>query len=196
MPHARADAGNFWQQGYTGTVATTTDTFWVNTTTQTTNGINAGVWQLWNNGTAAYFSNGAVRVAVDPGWTPEQRWDQARRALISRNRSRAGLMRRRIAERVADELLLSQLSPEQREEYQRLQRFHVVADGKTYRIRRGWAGNIDLIEDDRVAERWCVHPARTVPVPDNLLAQKLMIESGLADELREIANVSTIRRAA
>lgn len=169
-----------------------TDPFWtVTATTATTT--SGEVWAAWaTSGTASTtFVN--CTFGAD-GFTPQA--ISRRDDLIARNRRRAADLRRKRAERTAEALLRSQLTAEQRAEYDRLQRFHVVVGDRTYRIRRGWAGNIDLIEDGAAVERWCVHPRQSVPVPDNLLAQKLMLECGQADELRRIANVTPLRRAA
>lgn len=182
-----------WVNGTVTTVDTSYDPFWTQGTTGTANVVNANVWASWNTNHYTTGSNYRPEPALPT-------WEQKRQRLILSNRSRARHLRykieRRAAERTAEELLLSQLTVEQREEYERLQRFHVIVGDKTYRLRRAWAGNLDVIEDGTIRERWCVHPREQVPVPDNLLAQKLMLESGAAEELRQIANVTPMRRAA
>lgn len=198
-PTAWSYVGTAASSGVTGIYQTqTNDSFWtVGTGGYST--YNNNVWTVWQttNTTAA---NRVVRTRAVDTRTPEERkrdeWKAAQARIISSNRHRAATLRRRIADREAERLLVSQLTPEQRDELERLDRFHVIAGDKTYRIRRGWAGNIDLIEDDQIVERWCVHPARQIPVADSMVAQKLMIESGCADELRGIANVTAMRRAA
>lgn len=189
------------------------DTFWVpiETTTATTS-INTNVWHQWvvTTDTGSVTPNEVrIRHGMQPmevtitnnvggAWPAQQR--DPREELIRRNRIRAAQMRsrikRRAADRVALDLLMSLLTPEQRDEYERLKRFHVVGnDGKVYRLRRGWAGNLDVVENaqsEDVIERWCVHPRSSVPAEDNLLAQKLMLETD-AGELRRIANVTPIR---
>lgn len=169
-----------------------TDPFWQRTAT-TSSGItfNDRIWTVWNdNPQRGQWSTVPLRRSkpaevVDPAVV-------ARDRLITNNRMRSAELRRKVAERKADELLKSQLSPEQLADYERLQHFHVIADGKVYRLRRAWAGNIDLIEEDKVVERWCVHPSTSIPVPDSLLAQKLMLECGQAADLRRIANVERL----
>lgn len=101
-----------------------------------------------------------------------------------------------IANAKAEKLLLQHLTPEQRDEYQRLKRFHVhLPDGRVYRIQKGWAGNVKLVEsaeDERVLESLCIHPRIRCPDQDNMLAQKLMLEHS-EEEFRRIANISRYR---
>ncbi len=155
------------------------------------NTISNHVWTTWNTST----TNGSLgyRGTAPPDTRTE--WEKRRDRLVLQNRNRARYMRTRVAKRTAEELLLSTFTVEERDEWEALDRVTVIApDGATYRIRRGWAGNIDVIEgDDEIVERWCVHPSRPIPEADNVLGQKLMIESGHADELRGIANVTRLQ---
>lgn len=92
----------------------------------------------------------------------------------------------------AEALLLSTLNEEQREEYQRLRRFHVETESRIYRIQYGRAGNVKVVHDkdaDFHLEALCLHPTEMVPNPDTMLAQKLLLEADEA-EFREIANIS------
>lgn len=92
----------------------------------------------------------------------------------------------------AEALLLSTLNEEQREEYQRLRRFHVETDTRIYRIQYGRAGNVKVVHTKDAEfhlEALCLHPTDRVPNPDTMLAQKLLLEANEA-EFREIANIS------
>lgn len=92
----------------------------------------------------------------------------------------------------ADVLLNTILNAEQRTQFAR-NRFFEVVTGSTgatrrYRIKHGWAGNIFLLDDKgREVEIFCLHPHTPVPVADNLIAQKLLLETDEASFLR-IAN--------
>lgn len=185
-------------------IGTTSGTFWDFNTTATSGTLNNSVWSNWATNTGILTTN-EFRVAN--GLSPCDYYPlrsivvDPREELIRANRVRAQRLRarvqRRAAAHAADELLTSLMTDEQRDEYQRMARIHVVApDGKRYRIRRGWAGNLEVIDnEDRPVERWCVHPRVSVPEADNMIAQKLMIESGRADELRRIANVTRLHVA-
>lgn len=104
---------------------------------------------------------------------------------------------RKIAENKAYDLLMRHLTPEQRDEYERLERFHVVAPGgNIYRIKRGSHGNIKLLEDDgeglREVESLCVAPGGAIPAFDSMLAQKLWLETD-EKEIRRVANIRSLR---
>lgn len=105
---------------------------------------------------------------------------------------------REIAEDKAEHLLMSVLTPEQRDEYHRLQSFRVhTPSGNIYRVKRGRMGNLKRIELDsegreKVVETLCVHPRINVPNQDTMIAQKLMLETN-EDELRALANISRYR---
>jgi len=89
-------------------------------------------------------------------------------------------------------LLLEHLTPEQRETFRNNDWF-VVDGGKSktkYRIhsRGSLMANIDVIKDDKTLHRLCAHcDVHAIPLGDQLLAQKLMLEFD-EDEFLRIAN--------
>lgn len=112
-----------------------------------------------------------------------EREEQARKVL---EKSKAA---REAAEKCARELLLSVLSEEQRKEYERDKAFHVEAkDGTRYRLKHGWAGNVEELNELGIAiARYCIHPNVQIPEADNLVAQKLMLETD-PERFRRTAN--------
>jgi hypothetical protein len=96
------------------------------------------------------------------------------------------------ARKRAREWLLSLLTPDQREVFQR-NKWFVVEGGKTkrrYRIRADnyLVANIDVLDGDVVTHRLCAHSDLSeLPLEDHLVAQKLMLESD-EDEFLKIAN--------
>lgn len=154
---------------------------------------NNGIWQNWN--TANKVQSVFLALAVSPEAMKRQEEDSKRRALCSANRLRSQRLRKKIAEKAAEGLLLSTLNEEQREEYMRLQRFHLIVGDRKYRIRKGMHGNIDVIEDNNIVERLCVYAQGGVPEQDNMLAQKLILETD-EEHLRQTANITLMRRAA
>jgi hypothetical protein len=100
------------------------------------------------------------------------------------------VLRPRPANAAARRLLLSQLSPDQAQEYKSSGSFHVQGEsGRLYRLSHAWAGNIQVVTKpwgDPLATL-CIHPIERIPIEDSLLAQKLLIESD-EDELHAIAN--------
>lgn len=98
---------------------------------------------------------------------------------------------RELARKRAHEFLLEYLTKPQQETFKKNGWF-VVEGGRTktkYRIRsNSLAGNIDVYKDDKITHRLCGHvQTNRVPIGDQLLAQKMMLESSEDDFLR-IAN--------
>jgi len=91
----------------------------------------------------------------------------------------------------AEKLLLSCLSPEQRDTYQKKGLFYLYTkSGKRYRIEKGRSGNVRLVNDkDVILKRYCIHPIEQVPDQDTMLAQALLLQSNEAEFLR-VANAS------
>jgi hypothetical protein len=90
------------------------------------------------------------------------------------------LARRRQAELRAEALLLSWLSPRQREQYRSHGWFDVVtAGGNRYRI---WPWKVARLDVRRCA--YCIEAIPWVPAADEMLAKKLLLET---DEQRFLA---------
>jgi hypothetical protein len=125
--------------------------------------------------------------------------EQAERERLRRIEAEKEAAAAREAEKRADQrakkLLLQCLTLEQKRDYARNKRFRVRSpSGTLYELRHGWAGNVEeLNAENKPVRRFCIHPDRTVPVADNLLAQKLLIE---CDEgrFRKTANVTELCR--
>ena len=95
-------------------------------------------------------------------------------------RGRATLARRRQARQRAEALLLAWLSPDQRAQYRSRGRFEVTtAAGHRYRVCPG--GVVGL---DPRGWAYCIEATSPVPLADELLAFKLLLES---DEQRFLA---------
>jgi hypothetical protein len=94
------------------------------------------------------------------------------------------------AKKRADELLKAHLTPQQREELEMKNHFHLLVGAKKYRINRGRSRNIQLVnEQGVVVKTLCAHPSEMIPDADTMLAQKLMLEANENEFLR-IANHS------
>ena|ERR1017187_5318447 len=157
------------------------------------------IWPVWNQiYTSGSTSNGVVSYSnVWPPWNENSAF-ASNYVNVSYNAQPLSATiaeaNKRIAE--ADDratgLLLAHLSPDQREQYEKDRCFEVhIADKKSvrrYRITQGWAGNVFLVDEQgKKIKKFCIHPTKSVPYADNLLAQKLLLE---ADEERflSIAN--------
>jgi hypothetical protein len=173
------EATNIWQQ-------------WIANTSQTTSNLyrveshNLPTGATITNNTSSFIDWRAhYRPATVHAWerwdeTIEQRrkreWTQNQGDLIRKNRARTAQLRVRIAARKAEQLLLEHLTEAQRQEWQQNERFHFTVGPHHYTIRRGRAGNITLLDRGR-RQRFCFHTTYDCPVADNVLAQKLFIES-------------------
>jgi heme exporter protein D len=88
-------------------------------------------------------------------------------------RGRDVLARRRQARQRAEELLLAWLSPEQRMQYRTFGRFEVTtAAGHRYRVCPG-----GVVRLDPRGWAYCIEATTPVPVADELLAFKLLLET-------------------
>lgn len=116
---------------------------------------------------------------------------EERRAVEERaQRHREEQERREQARAVARELLLEHLSPAQRETFI-ANGWFIVEGGRSktqYRIRAAESmnANVDVLHEGRTRHRLCAHvPLGTVPLGDQLLAQKIMLELAEDDFLRK-----------
>jgi hypothetical protein len=178
-------------------ISASTNAVW-NTWTSTTavTAVLPPAWLEWNrNGTVLHSWPALERrqpPPLPPQLSPEAKWKLDRRTAIDTRRQRVAALRKRVADRKAEALLLEHLDEAQRAEWAEKDSFTVYTAGgdRRWMIRRGLAGNVYLMEPRM--QRFCIHeyhPDGRVPLADNVLAQKLLLE---ADEQRflEIANVA------
>jgi len=156
-------------------IATTfTDSIVTFQTTQVTSAISTIV-----RGAAGQVLGYSVPLPPRPRVSPEERARREGLERLAREQETRRHQERRAADERAERLLLSSLTPEQRDDYKRRACFYLYTkSGKRYRIERGWSGNVHLVDDTgKPLHRYCAHPAIHVPEPDNMLAQKLMLET-------------------
>jgi hypothetical protein len=95
-------------------------------------------------------------------------------------RFRGALVRRRQARLRAEALLWAWLSPAQRQQYRARRWFEVTtASGRRYRILRG-----GVVRLNPRGSAYCIEATSPVPVADEMLANKLLLET---DERRFLA---------
>ena len=100
--------------------------------------------------------------------------------VIQLRRAWAAGVRRRRARRRAEALLWAWLSPAQRKQYRARRWFEVTtASGRRYRILRG-----GVVRLDPRGSGFCIEATAPVPVADEMLANKLLLET---DERRFLA---------
>ncbi len=174
---------------------------WTNTSASTASTVSypsEAVWLKWNTHNQRYD----VQKSAD--WQPrqltkeevEQREKEYQERLrIAEAKAREEEKLRKAAEQRAKKLLLQNLNLEQKLAYNREKKFQVKApSGKLYEIRHGWAGNVDeLNPQGKPINRFCIHPRMQVPIPDSLLAQKLLLETD-EEQFRKTANITQLCR--
>ncbi len=170
------------------------------TGTGTTTTTMVNVWSQWNQG----FCTTGNNIAMMPAYGAEQAQALAAYGAEQAQALESEFARRQLAlERTqsaaaatakADNLLKAMLNKEQRTQYEREQTFEVRSQGsrRRYQLTHGWAGNVFLLDErGRRIEKLCIHPVIEMPVADNLIAQKLLLE---ADEetFRRTANITRL----
>lgn len=178
---------------------------WTHWTTDSCTTATAGVWYDWNQTSTngyGYVTNTTNVTTAWYDWSRAQELTKEQRDRIAAERERIAAEQARAAaeweagrpererkeaerkkaeqeaNRRAEELLTSQLNTEQKQEYAKDHSFTVrCRQGRRYRIRRAWSGHVSRIDDaGKEVERFCIHPREAVPLPDNQLFAKLLLE--------------------
>jgi hypothetical protein len=147
---------------------------------------NSGVWTNWNltyiygpSGTQFNYTPISIAEVKAERQAEVAAWLKAEEEALAR----------------AERLLLSCLDEIQRDRFQKERVFEVIGRSRRrYLVEYGWAGNVKILDETgKAVTKLCIHPVRPVPVPDNLLAQKLMIET---DEEQFLKTANHTRLAA
>lgn len=193
-----ADVWPYWQESSTATITST--------------GASQIIWIRWNsadNVTCGASTNDSLIIDGGTGstvtWThwvraQEQSAEQVQRELLRQEEWRAQRLKLEAeeaeAKKRAEKLLTEHLSPPQREQLAAKGHFELDVisrngERRRYQIRRGWSGNVKQVcpSSGRILRSLCIHPRETVPVADNMLAQKLLLEANEEEFLR-VANHS------
>ncbi len=190
----------WWHNGTGGAWGWRTETSVTTATTMLLPWLTTGTATTWDTGTISLSDTALPRwelvtprqTSGRPAAPPPPMPEVARQALLRQERARSAQLRRtrEAAEARAETLLGRFLDDAQRDSWTREGFFDLRVGDKTYRLRRGMAGNIDLLRDGTgVRHRtYCAHLPSEMPVADNVLAQLLMLREDEASFLR-LANV-------
>lgn len=180
-------AWKIWN-GHTHMITAATGQSVTITTTSTTD----SVWRVWaTQAMARQMTRVEHAYTPPPPPTPEQLAERARLDEAARIARAHDEEKRKAARARARGLLISNLTREQRESYERNGFFDVVVDGKTYRINQGSHGNVCQVDGAGTVERYCVQPDG-VPIEDQMLAQLLTLRFAPHEFFRN-ANVTRMR---
>jgi hypothetical protein len=183
---------------YSGTATATTMNdawpFWI-TDNSTCTATGHAVWTEWQRPMRGYAEE--HRAVIDAAIRAQGRVSPEARARIeARDRAyaeeaRKAQLQREAANRKAEILLRSLLSPEQIRDLESKHHFFMRdKHGRLYRIDRGQHGNVKLLDRDlRVVESYCIQPRGGLPDADAMAAQKLLLEAD-PEHFHQVANVS------
>lgn len=182
---------------------------WTNTTTTTASTFDSstnGIWITWATSDSTSDTSNERPIYYRSNYVPPQLSDEdirrrqeqfeAQRQQALRE-AEARMEQAAAASARAKETLLSLLTEEQVEEYEKNQYFHLVAkNGKKYQIKKMIGTNIlQFNEEGAAEEQWCSHFTSAygqLPVEDILVAQLLYFLSGREEELRQVAHRSRV----
>ncbi len=185
---------------------------WVNSAQAAyTNNGGAATWNYWTihgtgyvttgGGTAAIYQTWVTNpqhTRIEAGMTAAERQAAYERDMAERRaRDEAYRLARELdrkqseeARQRANQLLLANLSPEQRKEYIENGRFHIDLNGKRFLVDYGSHNNVHLLDEEgKIAESYCIQPNAPCPEPDAMLAQKLVLEADMK-HFMQVANAT------
>ncbi len=182
------------------TTSATSDPVWVRwvtdstTNTTNTNATSMRIYRGWVRESAVnqwlcgstLAATGAPDLnVVNVTMQTQRQRDEAHALVIARRRAEESVAQaaaadaRGKADRRAKGLLVSFLSDAQRKTLEEHGYFdeHVAGHG-TFRIHKGWAGNVQRLDvNGRARETFCIHPVERISDFDNMLAQRLMLRT-------------------
>lgn len=187
----------------TNATSSTADTIiWPIWTQQTATISTQAVWSNWVDGTSSATGGpwyvGDTQRAFGQ-YTPPPRRVLTAEEIARHDAARARQMeearavhrRRKEAEERAEQLLLSYLTPAQREEYRCHKRISVQAkSGRLYHVRAqgNLVGNVHEVDaKGEAVARLCAHASHEIPMGDQLLTQMMLLRHH-EDDFRRIAN--------
>jgi hypothetical protein len=175
------------------------------TTTGTTNNT-SGTWQAWNQDWTLVGTTGSYVTSTTTTWiqwntnydttiyggnfTAETAEQRAEREARYQWQYEEQQREREAAKAKAEELLVALLSDEQALTWREHDWFAVRGSRtrRTYRVRRGIAGNVDRMAGDQAETTYCAHPPG-VPAEDVCLAQLLLLATD-EDAFLRVANAT------
>lgn len=186
---------------YTTATSGTTAAVWYSwcdsdSTNSTTSASSGATWRQWVDSTDFSATASTYRVVRrEYRYAPPPETEEQKQARLAREAEVARLAeerKRQEAEALqrAEDLLVMHLNAQQLKDWQREKFFDVFSQsGKRFRIRNFGSLNVEEYnEEGRLVMRHCIVPHRIrVPLPDQLLAQKFMLECHETDFM-QIAN--------
>lgn len=140
----------------------------------------AGLGAMQTQMNSIVYGNYVYQYQYQPNviWNGTYYFDESAEEKAAREAREAKLnLERTAAELRAEELLLLFLSPEQAKQYRDHSYFETDVDDRTYRIKKGRSGNVELMNAGKAKYRYCAHPEAWTPDQDVMLSQLLMLKT-------------------
>ena len=144
----------------------------------------ASIWQQWQGP----FADGSVQApAFIHGENEQQREARVAYELREAERRKVTEAERAIAAERARQLLLENLTEDQRRELAEKKHFHLrTRSGRIFRLHvgQGRSHNVKELTGDRIVKSYCAYPTGDIPEDDAILGQKLALEHDEGEFLR------------
>lgn len=189
--------GNSW---HISTAGTSTTSNWIDLDDRCTTAANTA----WYSTGWQECKHTKVRWTPSMVRTPEEIAEEAAKAELRRQAAAIEAAKVKVftdtAKARARKLLFSMLNADQQKELEEKNYFHLTVHDRSgsmrvYRIEHGYAGNVKLLGvDGQPVKRYCIHADYRLPYEDQMLAQKLLLETNEAHFLKT-ANMTQLRAA-
>jgi hypothetical protein len=164
----------------------------------TSSASNVIVWASWNDGYSGASTETRIVTGAGDTWGSwnlvAQETEDARRQREAQTAAARAL--REKTDAIARDLLLKHLRPEQRKQFEAQRSFEVIGQSGKRRYLIESNGLVKRIDDKGPVESYCIHPDfrehPQLPVPDLILAKKLMLECD-EDRFLKTANATRLR---
>lgn len=189
--------GNSW---HISTAGTSTTSNWLDLDDRCTSAANAA----WYSTGWQECKHTKVRWTPSMVRTPEEIAAEAAKAELRRQAAAVEAAKVKLftdtAKARARKLLFSMLNPDQQKELEEKNYFHLTVHDRSgsirvYRIEHGYAGNVKLLGvDGQPVKRYCIHADSRLPYEDQMLAQKMLLETN-EEHFLKTANMTQLRAA-
>ena len=192
-----ADTGTFkviwytWTATSTAASTSTCDSTWTEwCETSATCNTSTATWGQWNSCTVTTNRSQYVPREL----TPQEVAARESAQKVERERQEKYRAEKAAAEKRATELFRTFLDAQQREQVDKERKFHVIgSDGVRYEVdvTKRQHNVFELDSLGRRIKEFCIYQTGDTPLPDNHLAQKLLLEAD-AQQFRRIANARAL----
>ena len=182
-----ADGTYYYNSGTGGYVMVGSATYQT-TSASATSSSSSSVWYIWNDDYICTSSGTASCATAGSGELVWTHWNNGYTVRVDVATPDTDEDDKR-----AEALLTAYLDEKQKKDLAEKNHFEVVdKSGKRYRIKRGIAGNVFLLDEYRkTKKKFCIHPIDSVPTADAMLSQLIWLKWN-EEEFLKVANVTDL----